>query len=84
MQQIMIIAGWIVWGIGLFYCIIFFLKRHQDGGVVMLTRRYAVLLAIGLTVTLFADVSKLHLLWWGPLAYPLNLMLLNLQRCEPS
>ena len=75
MQQVMTVASWVVWGTGLLYCIVFFFTRHQDGGVVMLSRRYAVLLAIGLIVTLFTDVSKLHLLWWAPLAYPLNLML---------
>lgn len=75
MQHILTIAGWTVWGIGLLYCVVFLLNRHQDGGVVMLSRRYAILLGIGLVVTLFADVSKLHLLWWAALALPLNLML---------
>lgn len=78
MQHTLTIAGWIVWGIGLLYCIVFLLNRHQDGGVVMLSRRYAWLLGIGLLVTVFADVSKLHLLWWAALAFPLNLMLFSI------
>jgi hypothetical protein len=78
MQQVLTIGEWIVWSIGLFYCIVFLLVRHQDGGVVMLQRRYALLLGIGLLVTLFADVSKLHLLWWAALAFPLNLLLFSI------
>ena len=77
MQQVLTIGEWIVWSIGLLYCIVFLIVRHQDGGVVMLQRRYALLLGIGLLVTLFADVSKLHLLWWAALAFPLNLMLFS-------
>ncbi len=77
MHQVLTIGGWIVWSIGLLYCIVFLLVRHQDGGVVMLQRRYAFLLGIGLLVTLFADVSKLHLLWWAALAFPLNLLLFS-------
>lgn len=75
MHHIATIAGWVVWGVGLLYCIVFFLIPHQDRGVTMLQRRFAVLLAIGLIVTLFANVSKLHLLWWAPLAYSLNVLL---------
>jgi hypothetical protein len=78
MQQVLTIAEWAVWGIGLLYCIVFLIGRHQDGGVVMLSRRYAVLLGIGLVVTFFADVSKLHLLWWAALAFPVNLFLLSI------
>ena len=77
MQQGMLVAGWIVWGITLFYSIALFLIPHRDRGVIMLSRRYAALLATGLIATLLADVSKLHLLWWALLAYPLNLLLFS-------
>lgn len=78
MQQVLTIAEWIVWAVGCIYCVVFLLNRHQDGGVMMLSRRYAVLLGIGLVVTLLADVSKLHLLWWAALAFPLNLILFSI------
>jgi uncharacterized membrane protein YdfJ with MMPL/SSD domain len=38
--------------------------------------KFAFLIAIGLAVTVFTNISKLHLLWWVPLGLFINLVLL--------
>jgi hypothetical protein len=78
MEQILEILGWSFWGLGLIIFTTFLLNRHEERGATLLSRGYATLLGLGLAVTLFGDVSKLHLLWWAVLAFPINLMLFAL------
>lgn len=70
------ILGWIVWSFALLICIAhILLSFHSDPGVGRLARRFAVLVAIGLVVTAFTTISKLHLLWWVPTAFVLNMFI---------
>lgn len=70
----MTVVGWIVWSLVLILCIAqILLSFHRDRGVGTLAGRFAALLAIGLIGTLFTGFSKLHLLWWVPLAHFLNM-----------
>ena len=60
MEQILEILGWSFWGLGLIIFTTFLLNRHEERGATLLSRGYATLLGLGLAVTLFGDVSKLH------------------------
>lgn len=75
MSQVLVIAGWIVWSISLVVSLVFALAQPRDIAVRSLLRRFSFLIAIGLTATLLLNISKLHLLWWIPVCYPLNLLL---------
>ncbi len=68
---------WCVWGTALALFIsqlIFFF--HRDQALRRLAKRLAVLIAIGLAVTALTNFSKLHLLWWVPLVFFINLAFL--------
>ena len=68
---------WVVWGTALAIFIsqfIFIFRR--DPAKRRLAMRFAFLIAIGLAVTVFTNISKLHLLWWVPLALFINLVFL--------
>lgn len=67
------IIEWTVWGIAVLILICqVALFSHRDPGVGRLSMRLAFLISIGLIVTLVTKCSKLHLLWWIPVAYNLN------------
>jgi hypothetical protein len=72
------IIGWLVWGLA---CLILVTQLpsafHSDGGIARLARRFCLFIIVGLAVTAFLDVSKLHLLWWIPVTYFLNLALFS-------
>ena len=68
---------WFVWAAALAIFIsqfIFIFRR--DPGMRRLAMRFAFLIAIGLAVTALTNISKLHLLWWVPLALFINLVFL--------
>ena len=68
---------WVVWGTALAIFIsqfIFIFRR--DPAKRRLAMKFAFLIAIGLAVTFFTNISKLHLLWWVPLAWFINLVFL--------
>ena len=68
---------WIVWGtaLAIFISQVVFIF-HRDPGKRRLAMKFAFLIAIGLAVTVFTNISKLHLLWWLPLCLFINLVLL--------
>ncbi len=68
---------WIVWGAGLaiFISQLVFIF-HRDPAKRRLAMKFAFLIAIGLAVTVFTNISKLHLLWWVPLVFIINLVIL--------
>ena len=67
------IIEWIAWGFAFMIlicqCALF---SHRDPGVGRLSKRFAFLISIGLIFTLVTRYSKLHMIWWVPLAYNLN------------
>ncbi len=70
------ITGWIVWSIG---CVVLLASLGsafscRDPFARRLAARYAVLVCLGLVVTTVLGVSRLHLIWWIPVAFPLNLV----------
>jgi hypothetical protein len=68
---------WFVWGsaLAIFISQVVFIF-HRDPGKRRLAMRFAFLIAIGLAVTVFTNISKLHLLWWVPLVFFINLVFL--------
>lgn len=71
----MIIIGWVVWGVALVILIVqVALFYHRDPGVARLAKRFAFLIIIGLAITVFINLSKLHLLWWLPVCYIFNML----------
>ncbi|MFN0277853.1 MAG: hypothetical protein ACKVRN_04540 [Pyrinomonadaceae bacterium] len=70
------IAGWIIWGLACFVLSIHILLIFfgSDPGTRRLAMRYSLLLIVGLGVTAFLNVSKLHLLWWLPITFVFNLL----------
>ena len=70
----MIILGWVIWSIGAFILLINICLFHNpDAGAGRLAKRLALLITIGLVITLFTNFSKFHLVWWIPLAMFLNI-----------
>jgi len=69
----MAVVGWITWCIA---CIIALaqipLMREDAKGVRILAIRFLVLLLTGISITLLTSISKLHLVWWTPLSYLMN------------
>ncbi|MHC4110136.1 MAG: hypothetical protein ACYSUY_03625 [Planctomycetota bacterium] len=65
---------WFVWGVALaiFIAQLIFIF-HRDRALRRLAMRFAFLIAIGLVVTAFTNFSKLHLLWWVPLVFFINI-----------
>ncbi|MHC4286576.1 MAG: hypothetical protein ACYSWZ_26995 [Planctomycetota bacterium] len=68
---------WFVWGtaLAIFISQVVFIF-HRDPAKRRLAMKFAFLIAIGLTVTVFTNISKLHLLWWVPLALFINMVIL--------
>jgi CheY-like chemotaxis protein len=67
------IIEWIVWGIGILILIIHIpLYLHRDPLIARLFRIFAALIIVGLLATVFTEHSKLHLLWWIPVAFILH------------
>lgn len=73
----MYFISWFVWGVALaiFIAQLVFIF-HRDPGLRRLAKMFAFLIAIGLAVTAFTNLSKLHLLWWVPLGFFINLFFL--------
>ena len=70
----MYILSWIIWAIAMITLLIQIpLFFHRDAGVSRLAKRFAFLIAVGLTITLFTNLSKFHLIWWVPVVYTCNL-----------
>jgi len=68
---------WFVWAAALAIFISqLVLIFRRDPGVRRLAMKFAFLIAIGLAVTVLTNLSKLHLLWWVPLAFFINLVFL--------
>lgn len=78
MEHVIEIAEWVVWGIAMLLGFAFLMNRHKDGGVALLSRRYAILVLAGALITFVTDISKFHLLWWMPIAYFLNMYLFTI------
>jgi hypothetical protein len=72
----MAVVGWITWCMA---CIIALaqlpLMKEDAKGVRILAVRFFVLLLTGIIITLLTSISKLHLLWWVPLSYLMNVYL---------
>lgn len=68
---------WFVWGaaLAIFISQLVFIF-HRDPRFRRLAMRFAFLIAIGLAVTALTNISKLHLLWWVPLVFFINLVFL--------
>ena len=67
------IIEWFVWGIAVLILIAYVpLYFHRDPLIGRLFKGFAVLIAIGLVVTIFTKFSKLHLLWWVPVSFILK------------
>jgi hypothetical protein len=67
------IIEWIVWGIAVLV-LLFFVPFYFHPRV-LLGRQFkifALLILIGLVLTVCTQLSKLHLLWWIPLSYILK------------
>ena len=73
----MYLIRWFVWGtaLAIFIAQLVFIF-HRDPGLRRLAKRFAFLIAIGLAVTALTNISKLHLLWWVPLGFCINLVFL--------
>jgi len=74
------IAEWIVWAIACIVLLSFFLAAlaQRDSGIRSHHMRHCLLLAPGILITIITPISKLHLLWWVPVTFFLNLLLSNL------
>lgn len=67
------IMGWAIWGLSCLIMLIQVLPSpNRDPAVRSLKKRFSLLIIIGLVVTAFLGVSKLHLIWWVPFAYALT------------
>jgi hypothetical protein len=73
----MAIAEWVIWAIACVFLLLFFLAAlYQHDPVIRSYHiRYCLLLVPGLLVTVITPISKLHLLWWVPVAFFLNMLL---------
>lgn len=73
----MAIFGWVIWAIAcvvLFSFILAALSTH-DTGLRRHHYQHCLLLTIGLIITILIPISKLHLLWWVPITFALNMLL---------
>lgn len=76
----MVIVGWIIWAITCVFLLTFLLSAlsRRDPGFRNHHLRFSVLLLVGLLITVLTSFSKLHLLWWIPVAFVVNMLLSNL------
>lgn len=70
------ILGWVVWGLS---CLVMLANigvslSSRDASARWLAGRYAFLVGLGLTITAAPEISKLHLLWWLPAAFAINMV----------
>lgn len=72
------IIEWIIWVIGvlvlLFFVPFYFHPRPLFGH---LFKIFAFLIVLGLILTAFTQLSKLHLLWWIPLSFILTILIFH-------
>lgn len=76
----MAIVEWVIWGIACVFLVSFFLAAlfQRDPGIRSHHMRHCLLLAPGLVLTVVTPISKLHLIWWVPATFFLNMLLLNI------
>ena len=79
MATLLIVLGWLAWAVAFFVLLVQAgcSLSTKDPGVRMMAGRYSFVLLIGMAVTIFTSFSKLHLLWWMPVAYFLNYQFLS-------
>ena len=71
---------WSVWIVVLVLAIgLFSISSHKDPGVGQMSKGLVILIGAGLAITLITGLSKLHLLWWLPLSYILNMYVTSVQ-----
>ncbi len=75
----MVIFEWSVWSIACVFLLSFLLAglSQRDPGLRSHHIRYCLLIFSGLLVTIITPLSKLHLLWWVPVTFFLNMLLSN-------
>ena len=75
----MAIAEWIIWGIACIVLLSFIgaAITTRDSGLRRHHTQHCFLITIGLLVTLITPMSKLHLLWWVPVTFFINMLLSN-------
>lgn len=75
----MVIFEWVVWAIACVFLLSFLLAglSQRDPGLRSHHMRYCLLILPGLLVTIIIPLSKLHLLWWVPVTFFLNMLLSN-------
>jgi len=73
----MAIIEWIVWALACVVLLSFLLAAlvQRDSGLRSHHMRHCLLLIAGLVITVITGVSKLHLLWWVPVTFFLNMVL---------
>jgi len=76
----MAIFEWVVWAIACAILMSFFLAAlsQRDPGLRNHHMRHCLLLGTGLLITVITPMSKLHLLWWVPVTFFLNMLLSNI------
>ncbi len=76
----MAIIEWVVWALACVVLLSFLLAAlvQRDSGLRGHHMRHCLLLIAGLVITVITDVSKLHLLWWVPVTFFLNIVLSNI------
>lgn len=76
----MAIIEWVVWALACVVLLSFLLAAlfQRDSGIRSHHMRHCLLLIAGLVITVITDVSKLHLLWWVPVTFFLNIVLSNM------
>ena len=76
----MAIIEWVVWALACVVLLSFLLAAlvQRDSGLRSHHTRHCMFLIAGLVITVITDVSKLHLLWWVPVTFFLNIVLSNM------
>ena len=76
----MAIFEWVVWAIACVILLSFSLAAlsQHDSGLRNHHIRHCLLLVPGLLITVITPISKLHLLWWVPVTFFLNILLSNI------
>ena len=72
----MLVLGWIVWGIGCLILLVNFIiaLSSRDPFARGMAARYSFLVGAGLVATSVFGLSKLHIAWWLPVAFVLNMV----------
>jgi len=71
------VFGWVIWAITCVILVSFILATlsTRNSGPHNNHLRYCLLLVLGLIITILMPISKLHLLWWVPVTFFVNLLL---------